>query len=131
MIDQKFIENFIHNHINLINNNQWDEVYYKLGYYTPDYESIGLFTEMCLLSDINPLNHMEKVPDYYLWGSTKIDILYIPENTKILGKLILCNSNVSKVRLHGNVQLNSAAWNGAKPTLQLFLNDNYMGVGFH
>ena len=63
MIDQKFIENFIHDHINLINDNQWDEVYEKLSFRVPYLDYIGTFTEMCLLSDINPLEYIEKVPD--------------------------------------------------------------------
>lgn len=56
---------FIDEHGDLLNNNNYDEIYEKLAYNFPP-SRVGIFTKMLFDIGENPLIYMKKVPKYYL-----------------------------------------------------------------
>lgn len=59
------LKQFIEENIDLIDDNQFNDVYNKLR----PRKYTSRFTEAMLQADINPLNYMTEVPEYYLYES--------------------------------------------------------------
>ena len=63
----KEIKEFIEDNKDLIEENEWDELYEKLDTIKPFQLSlIGEFTEILLQAHIDPLEYMKEVPAFYL-----------------------------------------------------------------
>lgn len=65
----KTTEKFIKNNTNLINNNDWEELYDKIsdeskGMFTP--AQVSEFTLTMLQCGIDPLKYLDYIPNYYL-----------------------------------------------------------------
>ena len=69
----KEVKNFIEENIDLIDENtkeSWEKVYsalYKLEFLEDEY--IGQFTQTMLFAGIDPTYKLQRIPDYYLFGS--------------------------------------------------------------
>ena len=68
----------------LINNNKWEEVYIKLQE-TVSLKYSGEFTRLLLASEIDPLEYINYIPDFYLWDSEDITNFKIPSNITNIG----------------------------------------------
>lgn len=71
---------------NLIQNNQWDKIYSEEVYNYNMYEKdIGEFTYIMISSGVDPLNYLERIPDYYLSTNMPMKEFTIPEGIEIIG----------------------------------------------
>ncbi len=75
--------NFIEENADLIDSNQWEEVYRKLKF-GPLWAQLG-FTEAMMEAGINPLEYMDIIPINYL-ESAHIESFKIPDNIKEIGE---------------------------------------------
>ena len=65
------VKEFIEQHIKLIENNEWKEVYNEIDAYNSlPASSVGEFTSTMLEVGINPLEYLDSVPGYYLFDSS-------------------------------------------------------------
>ena len=101
------LKNFIEANKELINNNQFDELY-KLAlddlYFS---QSTGTLTRVLLSVGIDPLTYMDEIPYCYLYGGSPVTHFDIPDNIKLINgsafsmcdELISVNfgSNVARV----------------------------------
>lgn len=78
------VKEFIENHIDLIENNEWEEVYNSTYYLS--FNTIGEFTQTMLEANINPLNYLDYIPDYYLYNSNISGKFVIPNNITNIGE---------------------------------------------
>ena len=75
---------FTNEHRDLLNNNNYDEIYKKLAQDFPA-SRVGIFTKMLFDIGENPLKYMKKVPKYYLATSQallKNIVCRIPTNVE-------------------------------------------------
>ena len=110
------LKEFIENSIDLIESNNFVEVYEDLAYdinpgFGTQEQMIGEFTTCMLNADIDPLNHMSYVPTAYLYGQNRrhfsiplhidnignyafqesdLEDIYIPSNVKVIGIKAFC-----------------------------------------
>lgn len=79
------IKKFIEANKELINNNQFDELY-KLAsdelYFS---QSIGTLTRVLLSVGIDPLQYMNEIPYCYLYGKSPVTHFEIPNNIELIG----------------------------------------------
>lgn len=81
--EDKAIYNVIAQYKDDINNYKFDIVYDKL-FETKYLKAVPTFTQMLLDININPLNYLNFVPKFYMYGFT-IDSIEIPNNIKVIG----------------------------------------------
>ena len=109
----KNISPFIEDNIELIDTNNFTELYEKAdGWITGDFEHAKPYlTDYLLSCDINPLEYMRKVPSEYMngWSETTIKI---PDNIEVIEaeslnshklKHIILPKNLQKLSLHLNI----------------------------
>ena len=67
------LEDWIEYHIDLIQDNKWEEIYNKLDDYASKhcYLMVGEFTCKMFEAGINPLDYLTYVPNGFLYGSSK------------------------------------------------------------
>ena len=95
-----FIKDIVKKHENLIQNNQWDELYEKIS--PLPIPLIGEFTQILLDSDINPLLYMKEVPVGFLSNADLTNSSYlinnkpgyftIPDNIEVIHDKAFCNT---------------------------------------
>ena len=73
-----FIKDIVNKHGNLIQNNQWDELYEKIS--PLPIPLIGGFTQILLDSGINPLLYMKEVPTGFLSNADLTNSSYLMDN---------------------------------------------------
>ena len=67
-----------------IDDNDWDKVYDNMPIkWTYGFQ--GLFTEMLYESEINPLDYLDHIPEYYMSGESSITIFTVPAHIKVIG----------------------------------------------
>ena len=94
------IENFIKNNANLINENDWDEVYRLVNYNSIEYNNVGEFTKIILSCGIDPLPYMERVPSAYFYNVEEPSLdIYIPENVKYINQIAFYNCNIRSLHI--------------------------------
>ena len=76
------LKEFIETHIDLIDNNQWGDLYRNANFLSDD--SIGKLTQIFLSVGIDPLEYLECVPRFYL-EYTFSSVVRIPEGITIIG----------------------------------------------
>lgn len=99
------IQNIIKNNADLINNNDWDEMYKLLNYSCLYYEEVGEFTKIMLSCGINPLSYMERVPSAYFYSvkEPKLNI-YIPEGIKYINQIAFYDCNIKSLHIPKSVK---------------------------
>ena len=100
---------FIEEHIDLIDNNNWDTFYRLANLEFTNLRSIGVLTEILLEAGINPLEYITgKIPEGYLADSDSVtdSNFYLPDTTEIIGKgaFAWC-MNLRNVQLPDSVRL--------------------------
>ena len=71
------------------------------------------------------INAIEGIGEGSLFGAEKIEKLIVPDNIKQLGNHIVCESSITRVYVHGNLELNPNAWSYGHPHLQI-LSKEYL-----
>ena len=77
------VKEFIGENIDLIENNQWEEIY-KILQRVPTFNS-GEFTLVILEAGINPLDYLNYIPNRYLFGSKYRGGFIVPGRIKNIG----------------------------------------------
>lgn len=94
------IENFIKNNANLINENDWDEVYKLVNYNSIEYNDVGEFTKIILSCGVDPLPYMERVPSAYFYNVEEPSLdIYIPENVKYINQIAFYNCSIKSLHI--------------------------------
>ena len=124
----RIVEKFIERNIGLIDDNNFKELYEKAlsAEYGSglDYELIGKLSEMLLLSDINPLLYVEKVPEFFLYQSTRIDNIEIPDNCKLIGREAFEQSKLKKIYLPKTIHtIDAGAFANCKDLNNIYIDD--------
>ena len=96
--DIEFVDSFIEQNIDLIDNNDWEAVYNNLLQQFTG-RRVGLFTEKILACGINPLDWLSYIPNYYLWGATDISQFKVPDNIVYIGEHAFENSSIKDLYL--------------------------------
>lgn len=74
------VKNIIKKYMDLIQYNEWDELYEKLKSLPVPVSTIGKITEMLLSSDINPLLYMKEIPHGFLSYADLTNFSYLAGN---------------------------------------------------
>lgn len=65
-MNEKIID-FINRHEELIDNNEWEEIYKKAhSAFLFPYEGVGEFTKILLDAGIHPENYLSELPEHFL-----------------------------------------------------------------
>lgn len=91
------LKEFIKSHLDLIDNEQYEELYREhrfdfWGRVLDGLSSPRLLTEFLLSCSLNPLEHVERVPRAYLQGST-MESVDLPEGIKVIDEYAFSNMN--------------------------------------
>lgn len=73
----KKFKNFIENNQDLLNDNEWGELYSII--YSESSKTIGAFTQLFLKAGLNPLNYILYIPNSFL-AMTDITLFVVPDN---------------------------------------------------
>ena len=103
------LKDFIENSIDLIESNNFVEVYEDLAYdLEPGYgtyeQMIGDFTTCMLEADIDPLHHMTYIPTAYLYGQN-VSYFGIPTHIDNIGNFAFEASDLEAIAIPGNVKV--------------------------
>ena len=93
-----YIASFIDRHADDINANKFSELYEILAT-----EEIFHFTELLLLSDIDPLPYMKTVPLAYLFDSKHIPNVIVGSNIHTIEEQAFARSNITRVVIDESV----------------------------
>lgn len=87
----KFVIDFIDTYQEEIDDNNWDPLY-KAHLWGDHFDLIGEFTEALLDCDIDPLQDLDYVPAFYLFGSTHPHTIHVPESVTTIHAFSFCNA---------------------------------------
>lgn len=123
------VQKFIEDNIELIQNNEFTKLYQlTLSAYRglPSSSHIGKLTECFLSCDIDPLKYMEIVPDNYLYGSSKITSIIIPDNIMHIADNAFMSSKIESITLHSTLKSieENVFWQCNKLKKINFIGDN-------
>ena len=107
----KHIIKFIRENKNIIESNQFDQLYQSALADKTMY-NIGQLTDALMDAGLDVLAHMKELPNYFLDSSFQKTII-IPENVQCLRALSFYNSGIQTVELHDNVELVERSFFGA------------------
>ena len=79
------IKEIIEAYIEDIDNNEFKDLYNTLNEYITHEQLVPLLTEALLTCGINPLDHLEYVPEYYMYDTDKLKTLSLREGIKSIG----------------------------------------------
>ena len=98
----KTIQNFIHDYIDLIDENNFEELYQKAHSHLAG--STSLLTITLLDAGIDPLLHLDYIPECYLWWSN-IDHFDIPQHINSIHANALGATLIKSIIIPGNVKM--------------------------
>ena len=115
-IVKEIIEYFVDKTQEYLDTNNFDRVYTYLillidrGTFFSDelntdidlyWDDIGLFTEFLIGCDINPLEYLDRIPQYYLYRSKSISEIVVPEGITSIEPNAFNASGVEKITFKG------------------------------
>ncbi len=103
-MDKDMID-FIEANADLIDENEWEEVY-RILLEKEVSKKIGIFTEIILSVGINPLEYLDSIPKAYLFGST-INNINIPSRITSIGNFAFSNSGIENITFEKGSKLTS------------------------
>lgn len=99
-----FVKEFIKEELEDIENNDWDHFYAQLYYTFSRPKRISEINSILLTSGINPLDYLNRIPEYYLY-QTDIEEIKLPKNVFIIQDQAFANcSKLQKINLE-NIDL--------------------------
>lgn len=103
------LKEFIENNIELIESDNFVEVYEELAYDVgPGYEAqaqmVGEFTALMLEADIDPLPHLPYIPTAYLYGQN-VSYFGIPTHVDNIGNYAFQESDLEEIVIPSNVSV--------------------------
>ena len=122
------IKRFIEENIDLIEDNQWEEVYKKA---TDELiNSCGKFTEVMLSTDIHPDKYLSDLPTYFLCGSD-VSKFRIPSNIKSIGRLAFayCKSLTSITIPDSVTSIGDDAFRGCSSLASVTIGNSVTNIG--
>lgn len=84
------VKHFIERSISFLDNNKWDEFYEEAQLTLYDNREICELTEILLAAGLDPLAHLDYVPEGYLYNNQDIVQLIIPPNIRSIQKKAYC-----------------------------------------
>lgn len=112
------IKTFIEENIDLINSNQFDELYKKLSVWDK-----GKLSDVLIKAGINFLSFMKKIPNECFYYSTEVTALIIPENIERIGNCAFINSSLTSVSIPNSVaSIGSYAFSGCSNLERILFN---------
>lgn len=103
------LKEFIENNIDLIEANNFVEIYDDLAYdITPGYgtqeQMIGEFTTCMLDADIDPLPHLSYIPTAYLYGQN-VSFFGIPNHVNYIGQYAFQESDLEEIVIPSSIKV--------------------------
>lgn len=121
------IKEFIEKHIDLIEENNFEQFYKKLE---TERRFLGQFTEVFLNAGIDPAKYMKEIPSYYLSG-TKIASYTIPQNVTSMAEYVFLNcENLTDMVIPGNVKaVGKGAFFGCENLKSVMIEEGVAEIG--
>lgn len=121
------IKSFIEDNINLIETNQWEEVYKKAINELKD--TTGEFTELMLQANIHPESYLDYLPSNFLSRAT-ISNFEIPNNIKSIGWEAFSDcENLEDVTIPDSIEfIDMAAFYNCKSLISIKIPDNVIEI---
>ena len=118
---------FLEENKDLIETNNFDELYAKLKYV----EDISLFSQLLLEAGINPLLHLNEVPDHFLCESDIVDF-EIPSTIQVIDTFAFSFCiNLRSITMHNSVKsIKSLAFEYCKDLEKIVFSDNITEIGY-
>lgn len=91
------INRFIEDHIEMMEDGQWEQIYNELRAY--DVETVSLFNTMMYRAEIQPLEKMNYVPRLFLTWSPLTEIPQIPDNIDRILDMAFMDSKLKSIKL--------------------------------
>lgn len=88
----------------MINENDFNALYALANRGLTDPRRVGELTEILYKADIDPLQHTDKVPDGFLYGSD-ITSITIPSHIRIIGEFAFAKTKVEEIIIPDGVSL--------------------------
>lgn len=122
------LKEFINKHKELINDNEFDELYRKVDNLLM---LMGDYFDLTILLNsvgINPLKYMSYVPEYYMEEFKDLEEIEIPEGIKEIGKEAFYGcTNLKKVYLPSTLQsIEALAFEDCKSLKDIYYNGTKM-----
>ena len=99
------VREFIEKHIDIIESEDFTRLYDLAIVKLPNYEMrMGELTKVLLDADINPLNHMTSVPDYYYSEFETSEAPHVPNNITEIGEFAFFNCDFETITIPSSVK---------------------------
>lgn len=127
------IRKFISDNAELINSNEFEPLYSLLNRADRDVtlRDIGNFTRLLYEAGLNPLEHMEGVPEYFLYGNRDITTFKIPDNIRYIGRDSFCKcEELTSVQMSESIaEIRTAAFRNCKNLNSINIPDSVKEIG--
>lgn len=98
------VENFIQDHVEEINNNDFSSIYIEIKEnFNLSSIEVGMLSKIFLLSGINPLDYMNYVPSNFLRNVKDISNIGIPDRIEEIEEHAFFNSALKSIKLPPNL----------------------------
>ena len=98
------IKNFIQDHAEEIDNNDFSSIYNSIDEdFALNFYEVGELTKLFLLSGINPLDYMKWVPSNFLRSVKDIDHINIPNNIEEIDMRAFLDTDLKSIKLPSNL----------------------------
>lgn len=87
----EFVKEFITTYQKEIDADKWSELY-KYSRWNDHLVEVGNFTETLLDAGIDPLEYLDSIPAFYLYGCTHEHEITVPEQITVIHSFSLCNA---------------------------------------
>ncbi len=97
-------QEFIEQNIDLIDTDQFEELYLRGSNAFRRARDMGHVTQLLLQANINPLDHLDLIPDFYL-ADTSITDFIIPSTINEIGEFAFFKSNLTRIEIPESVSI--------------------------
>ena len=120
------IKKFIEENVNLINLNQFDELYKKLSPLDRTHLS-----DIFIKAGIDFLSFMKNIPNECFYRSTEVATLIIPKNIKRIGNRAFVDSSLKSVLIPTSVKsIGDSAFSGCYRLASIKIPDSVTSIGY-
>lgn len=124
------VEEFINENIELIDNNEWEEIYKKAVNELED--DVGKFTEIMLEADIHPENYVTELPKCFLFKSD-VTSFEIPDSITSIGSFAFSGcTNLNSITIPNSViNISSYAFYECDSLTNVIIGNSVESIGKH